>query len=133
MYLLLAEFYYIMEDLFLLFRNLTFVSFGNSYFCTLAIMRINRENTIGLVIDMQEKLIPTIINHQGIINNTVILLKGLKKFQSPIVVTQQNTNGLDNRNRRTKSIGVFPILIYRKNEIQLLSRTCLHSGTESYW
>ena len=90
MYLLLAEIYYIMEDLFLLFRNLTFVSFGNSYFCTLAIMRINRENTIGLVIDMQEKLIPTIINHQGIINNTVILLKGLKKFQSPIVVTQQN-------------------------------------------
>ncbi len=57
-------------------------------------MRINRENTIGLVIDMQEKLIPTIINHQGIIKNTVILLKGLKKFQSPIVVTQQNTNGL---------------------------------------
>ena len=57
-------------------------------------MRINRENTIGLVIDMQEKLIPTIKNHEEIIKNTIVLLKGLKIFQSPIVVTQQNTKGL---------------------------------------
>lgn len=57
-------------------------------------MRINRENTIGLVIDMQEKLIPAIRSHDKIIKNTIILLKGLKVFQTPIVVTQQNTKGL---------------------------------------
>ncbi len=57
-------------------------------------MRINRENTIGLVIDMQEKLIPTIVDYEIIIKNTIALLKGLKILKSPIVVTQQNTKGL---------------------------------------
>jgi nicotinamidase-related amidase len=57
-------------------------------------MRINRENTIGLVIDMQEKLIPTIDNHVRIVNSTITLLKGLKVLEIPVVVTQQNTKGL---------------------------------------
>ena len=57
-------------------------------------MRINRENTIGLVVDMQEKLIPSVLNHEMIIKNTLILLKGLRLFQVPVVVTQQNTMGL---------------------------------------
>jgi nicotinamidase-related amidase len=57
-------------------------------------MRINRENSIGLVIDMQEKLMPSIQDNSAIINNTVTLLTGLKIFNCPIIVTQQNTPGL---------------------------------------
>jgi len=57
-------------------------------------MRINRENTIGLVIDMQEKLMPTIADKEIIIVNSLTLLKGLKIFLCPLVVTQQNTKGL---------------------------------------
>ena len=57
-------------------------------------MRINRENTIGLVIDMQEKLVPTIDNKKVIVTRTLQLLKGLNLFKVPIVVTQQNTKGL---------------------------------------
>lgn len=57
-------------------------------------MRINRENTIGLVIDMQEKLVPAIADQNVMLNNTLKLLAGLKLFHIPIVVTQQNTQGL---------------------------------------
>ncbi len=57
-------------------------------------MRINRENTIGLVIDMQEKLIPSIINSRLLVQRSLQLLKGLKLFTIPIVVTQQNTEDL---------------------------------------
>jgi nicotinamidase-related amidase len=57
-------------------------------------MRINRENTIGLVIDMQEKLMPAIAEKNAVLNNTLKLLHGLKIFKIPIVVTQQNTTAL---------------------------------------
>jgi nicotinamidase-related amidase len=57
-------------------------------------MRINRENTIGLVLDMQEKLIPAIANQEDLLKNSLKLLEGLKLFKIPIVVTQQNTAGL---------------------------------------
>ncbi len=57
-------------------------------------MRINRENTIGLVIDMQEKLIPAIAYKEDLQNNSLKLIAGLKLFKIPIVVTQQNTEGL---------------------------------------
>jgi nicotinamidase-related amidase len=57
-------------------------------------MRINRENTIGLVIDLQEKLVDTIIDHNRIIKNSVVLLNGLKIMNVPVIVTQQNTRGL---------------------------------------
>lgn len=57
-------------------------------------MRINRENTIGLVIDMQEKLVPAIDDKETMLKNSLKLLDGLKLFNIPIVVTQQNTAGL---------------------------------------
>ncbi|MBN1599639.1 MAG: hydrolase [Bacteroidales bacterium] len=57
-------------------------------------MRINRENTIGVVIDIQEKLLPSIHQHDEILKNSLKLIKGLKVMQVPIVVTQQNTKGL---------------------------------------
>ena len=71
-------------------------------------MRINRENTIGLVIDIQEKLVPNIVNHENIVKNTICLLKGLKLLKVPIVVTQQNTKGLGNTVPEiNKTIGNF--------------------------
>lgn len=57
-------------------------------------MRINRENTIGLVIDIQEKLVPSIVGHEKLIKNSICLLEGLKILKVPILVTQQNTKGL---------------------------------------
>lgn len=57
-------------------------------------MRINRENTIGLVIDFQEKLMPGISGNDAIVRNSLKLLDGLKLFKVPVIVTQQNTKGL---------------------------------------
>jgi nicotinamidase-related amidase len=57
-------------------------------------MALNRENTIGLVIDMQEKILPIIDNQEEIIKNSLALLKGLTVLQIPILVTQQNTKNL---------------------------------------
>ncbi len=71
-------------------------------------MRINRENTIGLVIDMQEKLVPTIDNSKFLVSQSLRLLKGLKLFGIPIVVTQQNTKALGSTIPEiNKSIGNF--------------------------
>lgn len=57
-------------------------------------MRINKENTIGLVIDMQEKLVPHMSEKESLIENSLKMIHGLKALQVPIVVTQQYTKGL---------------------------------------
>lgn len=57
-------------------------------------MRILRENSAGLIIDIQERLFPYIYENEKIKNNTSTLINGLKVLQVPIVVTQQYTKGL---------------------------------------
>ncbi len=57
-------------------------------------MRITKENTIGLVIDIQEKIFPVMSNKQQLIKNCTILIKGLQALELPMVVTQQYTKGL---------------------------------------
>jgi nicotinamidase-related amidase len=57
-------------------------------------MRINRENTIGLVVDMQEKILPIIDRKEEVIRNSLNLIKGLNILQIPIIVTQQNSKSL---------------------------------------
>ncbi len=62
--------------------------------CKIKIMRIKKENSIGLVIDIQSRLYPFIHEHDTLTKNTQILIKGLKVLDVPIVVTQQYTKGL---------------------------------------
>ncbi len=57
-------------------------------------MRIERENTIALAIDYQEKLVPVMEKRYKLIQNSAILLAGLDVLQIPIVITQQYTRGL---------------------------------------
>lgn len=59
-------------------------------------MRILRENTTGLIIDIQERLFPFIHDNEKVARNTSILIQGLKVLNIPIVVTQQYTKGLGN-------------------------------------
>lgn len=54
-------------------------------------MRINKENTIGLVIDLQENIFPKVDNKEGMLNNCLKIISGLKTLQIPIIVTQQHT------------------------------------------
>jgi len=57
-------------------------------------MRVQRENTAGLVIDIQERLFPHIHEHEAVARNTGILVEGLKILGVPVLVTQQYTRGL---------------------------------------
>jgi nicotinamidase-related amidase len=60
----------------------------------LIIMRINREQACGLIIDIQERLFPHIYKHDSIADNTAILIRGLKILELPLILTQQYTVGL---------------------------------------
>ncbi len=57
-------------------------------------MRILREHSAGLIIDIQEKLFPHIHEHDRMANNTEILIEGLKILDIPLLVTEQYTKGL---------------------------------------
>ncbi len=57
-------------------------------------MRILAEDSIGLIIDMQERLYPLITGHDQITKNTGILIEGLKALGIKIMVTEQYTRGL---------------------------------------
>ena len=57
-------------------------------------MRIERENTVALVIDYQEKLVPVMQNKEALIHNAEILLEGLRVLEVPMIITQQYTKGL---------------------------------------
>lgn len=57
-------------------------------------MRIKKENSISVVIDIQSRLYPFIKDHETLTRNNQILIKGLKILEIPIIVTQQYTKGL---------------------------------------
>lgn len=57
-------------------------------------MRLYKENTIGLVIDMQEKLLPHMSNPTEVKDNCIKMVKGLNILKIPTIVTQQYTKGL---------------------------------------
>ncbi len=57
-------------------------------------MRIQRENTAGLIIDIQERLFPHMHEHEALARNNSILVEGLKVLGVPVLVTQQYTKGL---------------------------------------
>ncbi len=57
-------------------------------------MRINRENTTSLMIDIQSKLFPHIYENIELEQKISKLIEGLKILELPITVTEQYTKGL---------------------------------------
>jgi hypothetical protein len=57
-------------------------------------MRILKENTIAVVIDIQERLHPVISGNDELEKNSLILINGLKALGVPMLVTQQYTKAL---------------------------------------
>ena len=57
-------------------------------------MRIKKEDTIAVVIDVQERLFPLISDNKNLTDNIVKLIKGLKAIGIEILVTVQYTKGL---------------------------------------
>jgi nicotinamidase-related amidase len=59
-----------------------------------AIMRILQENSAGVVIDIQERLLPHIHEGEKMLRNCLKLIEGLKILSVPVTITQQYTKGL---------------------------------------
>lgn len=57
-------------------------------------MRVDRNNTIALIIDIQEKLLPSINKNESLLSNVNILVQGLDILEIPLIYTQQYTKGL---------------------------------------
>ena len=52
------------------------------------------EKTALLIIDIQERILPVIKNHQFVVENTIKLIKGFKVLSLPIYYTEQYPKGL---------------------------------------
>lgn len=57
-------------------------------------MRIEAKDSVAIVVDYQEKLLPVMSQKEKLLENTEILLAGLKELGIPMVITQQYTKGL---------------------------------------
>ena len=57
-------------------------------------MRINREVSAGLIIDIQEKLFPHMDQKEALLKKMLMLTEGLKVLKVPLVITEQYPKGL---------------------------------------
>lgn len=57
-------------------------------------MRILKENTTGLFIDIQDRLFPHVQESGQLEKNLIMLAAGLKALEIPLLITEQYTKGL---------------------------------------
>ena len=55
---------------------------------------LSSEKTALLIIDIQERILPVINNHERVVDNTIKLIKGFKVLGLPIFFTEQYPKGL---------------------------------------
>jgi nicotinamidase-related amidase len=55
---------------------------------------LDRERTTLVVIDMQEKLLPTVFERERVLRNTILLMRTARALEIPIVLTTQYARGL---------------------------------------
>ncbi len=67
-------------------------------------MRITKENTVGLIVDIQERLFPAMWEMETLLKNTLTLINGLKELKLPLLVTQQYSKGLGETIQELKSV-----------------------------
>lgn len=82
-------------------------------------MRITRDNCTGLIIDIQEKLLPVISNKDNLLANCVKLTTGLQILNIPIAVTQQYSKGLGATASEISSL-FQPFKFFEKNSFSCL-------------
>ncbi|GAB4299293.1 MAG: hydrolase [Ignavibacteriaceae bacterium] len=55
---------------------------------------LRRETTGLLIIDIQEKILPVVVNPDMVVNNSVKLIRGFNILQIPVLYTEQYPKGL---------------------------------------
>jgi len=81
-------------------------------------MRINRQMSAGLLVDVQEKLFPHMDQHDELLRRTRILLEGLQLLQVPLLVTEQYPKGLGS------TLEPLSMLLDKQDVIEKLSFSC---------
>ena len=93
-------------------------------------MRILKENTGAIIIDMQERLVPHMNKVEDLHKNMEILVKGLKEFEIPIIVSEQYRKGLGPTVENINEIlGDSEFL--EKTSFSCCDESCLHEKLKS--
>lgn len=74
---------------------------------------IDRQSTVLMIIDIQNRLLPVIYNKDEIIKNTNILIEACKELNIPYIVTEQYPKGLG-KTTEELNLDISSIDIYEK-------------------
>lgn len=87
---------------------------------------LNKEDAIVLVIDIQEKLMPAMLDKEEFVNKSKILISGAKVLELPVFVTEQYPKGLG------KTIDEISSLTEDDAVFEKMSYTCCTSEVMDY-
>ena len=86
-------------------------------------MRILKDETCAVMIDLQEKLFPVISNNDTLLSRCSILIEGLNALQIPLIVTEQYPKGLG-----TTLPAIQKILAKNTDIVEKISFSCIGSN-----
>lgn len=81
-------------------------------------MRIHRDNSIAVIVDMQEKFFPHVHNRDQLISNLTVLIKGLQVLNVPMIAVEHATEKIG------PTISEVSGLFRRFNAIEKLTFSC---------
>jgi len=81
-------------------------------------MRIEKDNSVGLIIDIQERLVPVMKGKEKFLLNSCRLIMGLNELNVPLLITQQYSKGLG------ETLPEISTLIGNFNPIEKTSFSC---------
>jgi len=83
---------------------------------------LQRENSVLLVIDIQEKILPVIYESERVVINATKLINGFKILNSPIYFTEQYPKGLGSTEQKIK------LALGDRSAINKMSFSCFGAG-----
>lgn len=93
-------------------------------------MKILREDTVGIFIDFQEKLVPAIYSNEQVVKKAAMFAQGLQALDIPFIVSQQYTKGLGETVSTLKeAIGVEKAVSY----MEKTTFSCLNCEEIAQW
>ena len=94
-------------------------------------VRLQKESTVLLVVDIQEKFLPHLQLKERILKNTELMIEAANQFNVPIIVTEQNPDGLGLTDDSLRS-KVEENQIYSKHEFSCLINESIASVLKGY-
>ena len=75
---------------------------------------LSKAGCVLVVVDIQEKLLPSIYECQKVLERSVKIVKGARLLGVPVVFTQQYTPGLGETHSDLRETGIRIFLVWRK-------------------